>query len=255
MKEWKDVKGFEGLYKISSEGEVFSVRAKKIMKARLAGGRKGKAEYLNLNLRKDGKAYSKYIHILLAEAFLGLTEGKVVDHIDGNKLNNTLSNLQVVTQKQNINEYYDKLNKFAELQGYYNVDTGEEEWLPVKGFENYEVSDQGRVRNKKANRLLKADSNGVICIRHKGKNKAVAVRKLVADAFLFNEYKFVNPLIRHKNGDRTDCRARNLYFAPKNYRDYTPRDLREMRMSSRTNAPRMFIQFPSPFRFVEGVSN
>lgn len=251
QKQWKDVKGFEGLYKVSSEGEVYSVRQKKIMKARPAGGKKGKAEYLNLTLRKDGKGYSKYIHILLAEAFLGLTDRMVVDHIDGNKLNNDLSNLQVVTQKQNINEYYDKLRKFELLQGYKNIETDEEQWANVEGFDNYEVSDQGHVRNKNTKRLLKPGNDGIVCLRQKGKDTTIAVRKLVANAFLYNEYGFVNPLIRHKNSDRSDCSARNLYFAPKNYKDYTLTDLRALRMIHRPNIHPLLIQYTSPFRYVE----
>jgi hypothetical protein len=61
--------------------------------------------YLQLNLSKDSKHNTRPIHILVAEAFLGYDSkngfGLVVDHIDNNPHNNKLSNLQIVTTREN----------------------------------------------------------------------------------------------------------------------------------------------------------
>ena len=69
---------------------------------------RGEADfYLIYNVR--GK--SEYGHRLIAETFLNLdiTSNLVVDHIDGDKTNNALSNLRIVTQKENLN--FAKQNK------------------------------------------------------------------------------------------------------------------------------------------------
>lgn len=59
--------------------------------------------YLSISLETTTEARKpKRIHVLVAEAFLGKQEGKVVNHIDGNPHNNYLTNLEYVTQRENI---------------------------------------------------------------------------------------------------------------------------------------------------------
>ena len=107
--EWKDIKGFEGRYKISNRGEIvrYSVvdeyedriinRKEKVIKPSI-----NNQGYLKVGLNKDGKYYNRYIHRLIAETFIDNPLGKpCVNHIDGNKLNNNLNNLEWVTQKEN----------------------------------------------------------------------------------------------------------------------------------------------------------
>ena len=94
----KDIKGFEGLYQITDEGQVYSLYSKKYLKPR-----KDKDGYLQVNLYKDKKQYTKKIHRLVAEAFLDNSDNKKeVNHIDCQRDNNCVSNLEWVTRRENI---------------------------------------------------------------------------------------------------------------------------------------------------------
>ena len=94
---WKDIVNYEGLYQISNTG--FVRRNNRILKP--APNNKG---YLHVTLCKNGVSQTKYIHQLVAEHFIGKVEGKEVDHIDNNKLNNRLDNLQYLSRFENASK-------------------------------------------------------------------------------------------------------------------------------------------------------
>lgn len=94
---WRDVIGFEGLYSVSSLGRVKG--REKILKPSDNG--KG---YMTVCLYKDGKSYRKYIHRLVAEAFIPNPDNKPqIDHIDTVKTNNSVENLRWTTPEENGN--------------------------------------------------------------------------------------------------------------------------------------------------------
>lgn len=100
MTRLKSIKGFKD-YKVSENGEVFSF---KFGKAKLLKATENKGGYkiVGLTREKGEKPVSMYVHKLVAEAFIDNDEkGTDVDHIDGNRANNTLSNLRWVTKKGN----------------------------------------------------------------------------------------------------------------------------------------------------------
>lgn len=103
MKEeiWKDIQGYEQFYQISNFGNVKSLRHNLIMKL-------GKAEYLIATLCKYGKSKSFMVHRMTATAFIPNPENKpCINHLDGNKYNNKISNLEWVTYKENMKHAYD----------------------------------------------------------------------------------------------------------------------------------------------------
>lgn len=94
----KEIAGYEGLYKISSIGEVWSLRKNKVMRSQVAHN-----GYPKVGLVKDKKIGSFFVHRLVANAFLDKPSAKYeVNHIDGVKTNNCLDNLEWVTRSQNI---------------------------------------------------------------------------------------------------------------------------------------------------------
>ena len=100
---WKDVKGFEGLYQVSNYGRVYSKITNKIMKPKIE-----KDGYYRLGLRKNGVRKFFRIHRLVALAFIPQEEYKpVVNHKDGNKLNNNVENLEWCTVSYNVKHAYD----------------------------------------------------------------------------------------------------------------------------------------------------
>lgn len=62
---------------------------------------------MTVNLSKNGKGNTKRVHRLVANAFLGESNLQI-DHIDGNKQNNRLDNLEYVTPKENTNRAWKK---------------------------------------------------------------------------------------------------------------------------------------------------
>ena len=96
-----DVKGYEGLYSVSSTGEIYSVRSG----IRLKACKDKRTGYMRVNLYKQGKVKHCYIHRLVAEAFLDNPSNfTYVNHIDCDKCNNDVNNLEWCTQKHNIHE-------------------------------------------------------------------------------------------------------------------------------------------------------
>ena len=107
MEEWRDIKGYEGLYQVSNLGRVRSER--KILK-----GTPDKDGYLRVALCKNGTRKYFGIHRLVATAFIYNTNNyPCVNHKDENKTNNRAKNLEWCTIAYN-NCYGDRLKRVSE---------------------------------------------------------------------------------------------------------------------------------------------
>ncbi len=96
--EWRDVKGFEGIYQISNKGRLKSFKAVKEGKIMSIKNKTG--WYLGTVLTYKNKRKSIKIHQLVCEHFYGETpKHHNIHHIDGNKQNNHISNLSFVNTK------------------------------------------------------------------------------------------------------------------------------------------------------------
>lgn len=103
MSRFREIEGYNG-YFISDEGEVLSIkrRKKNILKKRI-----NLRGYYYVNLCKNGKYKSVSVHRLVGKYFVdnpNLKDFTVLNHIDGNKLNNNFKNLEWCTQSYNMKE-------------------------------------------------------------------------------------------------------------------------------------------------------
>jgi len=99
---WKDIKGYEGLYQVSDHGRVKSFKRLGTPE-RIRKPFPDRYGYLKLNLFKNYKASCRKPHRLVAETFIPNPENKeTVNHIDGNKENNHVSNLEWSTMDENM---------------------------------------------------------------------------------------------------------------------------------------------------------
>lgn len=93
----KDIEGFEGVYSITSCGRVWSHRSNGFLTPYSVG-----AGYLQVELFLNGKRWLKYVHRLVADAYIPNSDNlPQVNHIDGNKHNNCINNLEWTTAKKN----------------------------------------------------------------------------------------------------------------------------------------------------------
>lgn len=127
--EWKLIEGFDGIYSVSNYGEVRNNKTGKLMKLR-----KNEKGYLRTNLTKNGNQKSVRVHRLVAQAFIPNPENKPqVNHIDFDKENNCVNNLEWVTNKENTQ--YSVCNRiFPGQQKKRNNKTGERNISHYNGF-------------------------------------------------------------------------------------------------------------------------
>ena len=103
MEEWKQIKGYDDYY-VSSRGNVYSKKTEKIM---IPSPRGKTSPYLSVVLRKDGAQKTYSVHRLVAEAFIPNPYGKeTVNHLDGDKTNNNVTNLEWATRSENDRHAY-----------------------------------------------------------------------------------------------------------------------------------------------------
>lgn len=120
MERWLSIKGFPS-YEVSSEGRVKNSKTGRIMKIN-----KNSKGYDQVCLRKDKQQYTKPIHRLVADTFFdGEHDGYDVNHIDGNKTNNFIGNLEWCTRKENVqHSFRTGLKKPSRMKKVRVVETG-----------------------------------------------------------------------------------------------------------------------------------
>ena len=97
--EWRDVVGYEGLYQVSNMGRAYNVRKKCLCRHQVTP--KG---YIDISLSKNGKSTYQKLHRLIYIAFVGSIDlGKEIDHVNAIRHDNRLSNLRLVSHKENMN--------------------------------------------------------------------------------------------------------------------------------------------------------
>lgn len=99
MEIWKDVIGFDGLYQVSSHGNIRNAKNKQCLKQS-----KQRNGYLYVTLRKNGNQYHSLMHRIVALSFIENETGHAeINHINEDKEDNRVSNLEWCDHRYNIN--------------------------------------------------------------------------------------------------------------------------------------------------------
>lgn len=123
---WKDIKGYEGYYQISNLGRVRSVdrivesehRSPQFMKGQIKKVIVRDDSYKYVTLYKDNKGQNKYIHRLVAEAFIPNPDNyPIINHKDENPSNNNIENLEWCDHQYNLS-YGNREQKMLDSEGY-----------------------------------------------------------------------------------------------------------------------------------------
>lgn len=135
IEEWRTVKGYEGLYEVSSLGRVRSLdrydRMNRFWKGRILNLHTGTGGYLFVALSSNGKEKNYLVHRLVAQAFLPNPDNlPQVNHRDEVKINNRVENLEWCDREYNINygTIKDRIRNTNLKNGYWTGLSKEEYW-------------------------------------------------------------------------------------------------------------------------------
>lgn len=177
--QYKPILGFENYY-IDKYGNIISSHTNKIKK-----GFTNPYGYKCIFLSKDGKIYNRLVHRLVYESWRGkIGEDLTIDHIDENKNNNHLDNLQVMTRSENVLKFHSERSKKREIEGF----------IQIENFDNYYINKEGVVISFKYGENyheISYDKNGLF-LRKNNKRYYVSVN------YLLNKY-FDNKFQKQKN--------------------------------------------------------
>jgi hypothetical protein len=112
---FKDIAGYEGHYMVSNLGNVISLKYNKVRKMKLRLDQHG---YPTICLWKDGKSTFPKVHRLVYEAFVGPRgDSMTINHIDYDRANNNVNNLESVTYRENSSHRALRENKSSKYLG------------------------------------------------------------------------------------------------------------------------------------------
>ena len=179
MEIWKDIKGYEGMYKVSNLGRVMSIRRKvngprgyKTIKQKILKIGKNNFGYSTVTLSKHGKSHRKQVHRLVALAFIpNVNNLPQINHIDGNKSNNVVENLEWITNRDNVIHAYNMgLKKTIQIDKNLLID------LYVN--KKYAAMNIAKIMNVSVGTIINnLEKNGIAIRGHEGANKKFIITK------------------------------------------------------------------------------
>lgn len=110
--EWKEIPGYEGLYEVSDQGRIRSVRkTTNTYPGRILKPAQNRNGYLQVCLSRNNKSHWRYIHRLVMAAFERDAPELQVNHKNGDRRDNRLANLEYVTPSENIRHSFEVLDR------------------------------------------------------------------------------------------------------------------------------------------------
>ena len=202
----KQIKDYLNYY-IDECGNVYNDLSKNMLKGSI-----GENGYKYYRLSKDNHKKMFYAHRLVAEYFIPNPDNlPVVNHIDGNKLNNNVNNLEWVSYSENTKHWHEnnEIVKNRPIE-YYKEDLPDEVW---KSYKNYLVSSKGRVRHTIKNNILRPSiACGYYKVRlsNNGLVEDCLIHKLVWKLFSTYDMPDNNTVIDHIDGNKLNNDINNL---------------------------------------------
>lgn len=209
--------GKESIYSIDKDGRVFNTQTNNELKGSIT---ENGYRYFRLSL--NGKKYRFYAHRLVAEYYLEKgQQSQIVNHKNGNKLDNRVENLEWVTYSENSIHAYvqglrkpnkNTLEKFDIIKDSYE----NERWVQIKNYPRYLVSSYGRICSKKKSNLILLKpviTNGYCKVRLC--NNEQIKDELVAYLVYFNFHNEIlksNWVLDHIDGNKINNKLENLRY-------------------------------------------
>jgi len=177
--EYKPIVEFENNYMIDKNGNVLSLSRDKIMSSfQNAYG------YKYIFLSREGKMYNRLIHRLVYNTWKGvIPDDLTVDHIDENKNNNNINNLQLLTRSENVIKFHTMNKKKRDISGF----------VQIEGYDNYYINNKGDVISFKYGdeyHYLSPD-RGSVGLRKDNKRFRVTIKYLL-NKYFDSDFKLQN---------------------------------------------------------------
>lgn len=207
----------ESSYFVYENGEIYNSKTKRFLKGSVFN-----SGYRFVSLSVNNKSKNYAVHRLVAEAFLpNPLKLPIVNHIDGNKLNNNVENLEWVTAQKNSQHAHDTGLITDKRTRWNKVLISNEElsqrWRQYRNT-NYFISKNGTVYNQKTmvllNKIKRSDGYECVSLCSNGKRKSKLVHCLLATAWMgYDESS--DFVVNHKDGNKNNNSLSNLEIVPK----------------------------------------
>lgn len=219
LENWKPVVGYESFYEVSDRGrvrskdrQVWNGRGFYNKKGRILKQSKTTTGYWKVELSKDGEKKSKKVHRLVAESFIPLSKGKpLINHKDGNPLNNKVENLEWCNQSENMKHAYEtglipsnfikykeqikeeyKTNKNSTING-----LSRKYQCSIKSIRELLDSEGIRIRNiSESQDVYKIDRQKMVIYFKEGLSNKEIANKFSTNSTLIATYRY-----KHKKGE------------------------------------------------------
>lgn len=162
----KDIEGFDGLYAITDRGEVWSYPKKDYRNphnGKFLKQSKDSEGYMQVSLHDNGKKMRGVIHRLVARAFIPKKEGTdQINHIDGDKTNNNVSNLEWCTGAENVAHAY-RLGLSSSGQRHYKSKLSREQVIEIReikktGITNKVLANKFKVSHQAIGHIIRGEN-------------------------------------------------------------------------------------------------
>ena len=228
MGEWKEIKGYEGLYQVNNEGMVRSVGrevtylvkgkypAKKIIDGELKKPFLNNKGYLMVDLHKNGIRKHHSVHRLVAEAFIPNPDNKpCIDHINTDRTDNRVENLRWCTYSENNNNPSTK-NKMKEK--IFSEETRKKmSESQYKRFENEEPWMKGKHHTEESKQKI-SDKNSKTIYQYTLDNELVGIYK--NSVIASQETGFLQSEINRNAHGKYYSKLRKKWYYKNTYKGY-----------------------------------